>query len=77
MFRGTVMHAGYFDLKTSDDDIMSLYHVLLHLHDIVVRIVLKMLGYDGPYSPAVLEYVSCEPVDWVKPDTSPRKLGYK
>ena len=52
-YRGTVMHRGYFDFRTGDQQIMEVYRVLLHLHDIVLRLIFKMLGYGGPYLPTV------------------------
>jgi hypothetical protein len=75
-YRGIVMHQGYFDFRTGDEDILEIFRVMLHLHDIVVRMILKMLGYQSTYQPSVLQVASQIPVNWVKPDTPARKLGY-
>jgi hypothetical protein len=74
--RGIVMHQGYFDFRTGDEEILEIFRVMLHRHDIVARLILKMLGYQGTYQPSVLQVASQIPVNWVKPDTPARKLGY-
>jgi len=77
-YRGTVMHKGYFDFRTSDEQILGVHRVLLHLHDLVLRLIFKMLCYDGPYSPTVSRYAAAPTeIDWVRVDTPARKLGYE
>jgi len=76
-YRGIVMHQGYFDFRAGDDlSIIEMFWMARHLHDIVVRMILKMLGYQGTYQPSVLDVSAQIPLDWVTPDTSPSKLGY-
>jgi hypothetical protein len=75
-YRGIIMHQGYFDYRSGNEEILEIFRVMLHLHDIVVRLILKMLGYQGTYQPSVLQVTSQIPVNWVKPDTPARKLGY-
>jgi hypothetical protein len=71
------MHQGYFDFRSADEEIVEIFRIMLHLHDIVVRLILKMLRYQGTYHPSVLQVVATDiPVDWVRPDTPARKLGY-
>lgn len=50
--------------------------VALHLHDILIRILFKMLGYDGKYGPIMRGPAYEEFVAWVSKDTSPSDLGY-
>jgi hypothetical protein len=50
--------------------------VIQHLHDILARIILILLEYDGKYQPTVLDVATEQPVDWVKPNTLPGALGY-
>jgi len=76
-YRGIIMHQGYFDFRSADEEIVEIFRIMLHLHDIVVRLILKMLRYQGTYHPSVLQVVATDiPVDWVRPDTPARKLGY-
>lgn len=73
-YRGLAMHVGYFDEGRHDlDDIVKIY---FHLHDILVRIIFKMLRYEGNYQPTVAHMTAIKPTDWVDPDTPPSLLGY-
>lgn len=47
----------------------------VYLHDIAVRILLKLLKYDDTYYPTI-RYDDDQPVDWVNEDTTARLLGY-
>lgn len=42
-----------------------------------VRVILKILGFDGGYSPRVIPYLRSFPVGWVKPGRPARALGYR
>lgn len=70
-YRGISMHK-YF---TSDRDFEDAIKVLYHLQDILVRIVFRILEYDGTYQPPMKSKNNYS-VDWVKPETPARKLGY-
>jgi hypothetical protein len=76
MCRGTSTHRGYFDFRHGDADIHDVFKVLQHLHDILIRTVLKMLNYDGTYQPTVAKHLVQARVDWVTPSTTPEELGY-
>jgi len=75
-YRAACVHRGYFELQ-DEEDLHIVYQLFRHLHDILVRLVLKMVRYDGPYQPSTITLTAVEPVDWVKPDTRPDLLGYK
>jgi hypothetical protein len=78
-YRGIVIHEGYFNLRDDRCDSYDLVRIWKHLHDILIRIVLKMLCYDGTYQRSVLipgDWAASWPVDWVKPDTPASELGY-
>jgi len=91
-YRGKPMHPGYFKFKDPNDennnsgyDFESVYVVTKHLHDILIRIVLKELRYDGTYRPAVYvpenvvlsQYIGDDfNTDWVKPTTPAFALGF-
>ena len=79
-YRGVVFHQGFFDFNTGEYDFYDLLRIKYHLHDILIRIVLKMLCYDGTYQRAVPisgDWEAPWPVDWVKPDTPASELGYE
>ncbi|MGH9454025.1 MAG: hypothetical protein ACRD2O_08665, partial [Terriglobia bacterium] len=74
--RGAPIHSGFFDFDGGEfvtDDIVA---VTVHLHDLLARIILKMVGYNGEYQPRVVPAPATRPVDWVKPTTSAKDLGY-
>lgn len=76
-YRGRVIHVGYFNLRTKEHEIRDIDAVTLHLHDILVRILFTILGYDGKYGPIMRGPSYEEPLNWVQPDTTARELGYK
>jgi hypothetical protein len=74
-YRAECVHDGYFDLKDTKD-VHIAFQVLRHLHDILLRVILKMLHYEGPYQPSTITFSAAEPVDWVRPETRTDLLGY-
>lgn len=76
-YRGRVIHTGYFNFKNNEHEFDDIWTVIQHLHDLLLRILLTTLGYDGKYNPTVLTYMGSEPLDWVKTSTSASRLGYK
>jgi hypothetical protein len=47
-----------------------------HLHDLLARVILRILAFDGGYNPGVLTYRSAVRVGWVKPHAHAQALGY-
>lgn len=77
-YRGRALHVNY--LGITRDDLTKAYNAIIltnHLHDILLRIVFKTIGYSGTYNPTVLEPYDDRPVDWVNDKTTPRDLGYE
>lgn len=75
--RNKVMHQGYVDFDRGGYDFYEAMAVAKHLKDILVRIILKKLGYDSTYQPCVSPFAtSGVSIDWVKKHTHPRELGY-
>jgi hypothetical protein len=74
-YRNIVTHDSYFDLESGKYKAEDIIRFTRHFHDILLRIVLYMLNYTGSYSPTMLPNGE-ELIDWVKPDTTPQKLGY-
>ncbi len=75
-YRARVIHIGYFDIRNKKHDLWDVLHVINHLHDILTRILLSMIGYDGTYNPAVINYRIDKPINWVKSDMSAEEIGY-
>ena len=79
-YRNRTMHYAYYPEKTfflpEDKSEQEIATILFHLHDILLRCVLKLLEYEGEYYASTLPFHP-KPVDWVKGDISPELLGYK
>lgn len=71
-YRGLTIHRGYFQDDHDTDDIWTIY---CHVHDMLVRIVFRILGYEGNYQPTVIHASASEPVDWLS-SGSADSLGY-
>jgi hypothetical protein len=76
--RNSPLHSGYFSIQDGAFDSDELVNVEDHLHDILVRIALKILGYNGEYQPKVIDHwVDGKTRDWVTENTSAVNLGYE
>jgi hypothetical protein len=76
-YRADVIHYGHLRLGPGGEGWREVWTVINHLHDVMARILLQILGYDGGYQPAVVTGPSIpREVDWVKPRTPARALGY-
>lgn len=75
-YRGITMHESYFDFQSGRYDVLDIWHVIQHLHDILLRMILKMLGYTGRYQPTVETWTDARMVDWVTPELPASRLGY-
>lgn len=76
-YRGLVVHSGYFNFETGNnkiEDVLVVYH---HLHDILIRILLELIGYTGTYISEVTNSNSPVPIDWINLHTPIEYLGYK
>lgn len=77
IYRTVAVHTGYFNFRGKEHDIEDTIRVTKHLHDILVRIAFKILGYDGSYQSTVVDYPVDRSVDWVKPNLPASELGYE
>lgn len=75
-YRGDVTHHGYLDILEAGHDMQEIADVTFHLHDVLTRVLLKILKFDGGYSPGIIPYKGAFRVDWVKPHFAARALGY-
>ncbi len=76
-YRNAVTHDGYLDFQGGAYDFDDAIRFLLHLHDLITRIVLKMLGYTEHYESPADAWRGMRAVDWVTPHTSVAELGYR
>jgi hypothetical protein len=74
--RGVVMHKGFLDFYGDEFDPKEINIIRSHLHDILLRLIFKMLNYDGIYQSPTGPLPNRNEANWVKPITSPDKLGY-
>lgn len=74
--RGDVVHAGYMDFRGGTYEFEDVWTVQAHLHEILVRILLKILGYSGKYQPTTYGAATGQTVDWVTERTHPGLLGF-
>jgi hypothetical protein len=75
--RGASLHEGFFDIRSGEFGVRDVVVATNHLHDLLVRVILKMIKYDGAYQPTVIIGATSQPVDWVQPSMSAEKLGYE
>lgn len=74
-YRGEIVHRGYVDFHRNQLD-EDAYIISKHLHDLLLRIVLKKIGYNRTYQRAVTPYRGKYSLDWVAPNTPASELGY-
>lgn len=75
-YRGTTMHRGHYEISEKKHDFDDVLRINDHLLDILIRVVFKIVGYDGTYQPPLIKLTTRESVDWVKTDTPASRLGY-
>ncbi len=77
MYRNVTAHDNYFLPSENFDDVMR---ITIHLHDMLLRLMLKVIGYNSYYSHLVVRKGKISPkllsVDWVHPNTPASELGY-
>ena len=74
-YRGKAMHGGLLSLEDKSE-IDIVYHTTNHLRDVVVRAILKELGYRMTYQPSLIVGTAREQLDWVANRHSMSDLGY-
>lgn len=74
-YRAAATHDAYFDWARRED-LRAILRVRDHLHDLLIRVLFKTVGYDGPYQSPIPPLMRRESVEWVKPSTPPGLLGF-
>jgi hypothetical protein len=75
-YRGTAIHK-YLEVTADREVLEDALRTIDHCHDILVRLILKMLNYSGTYRPMVRPSPNEKLVDWVEATTPPNELGYR
>lgn len=75
-YRGLSQHGGEFRFREREHSPIEVYRLSNHLADIIARIILKQLGYDGEYQRATATWRDSHSLDWVTPSTLAEELGY-
>lgn len=76
-YRGAPVHTGFFNISGKEHDFDDVLTIETHLHDALLRIIFKIIGYDGTYQPPVKTLTTAMPVDWVVPGLPASELGYR
>jgi hypothetical protein len=76
-YRAIPVHMGFFKVSENVHDFDDVWTVGTHLQDILLRIIFKIIRYDGTYQPPVKTMTSTTSMDWVALGLSARELGYK
>jgi hypothetical protein len=74
-YRAAATHDAYFDW-VQREDLYTILRVRDHLHDLLLRVLFKTIGYDGPYQSPIPPLMQRESPDWVTPTTPPGLLGF-
>ncbi len=74
-YRAAATHDAYFDFA-SREDLYTIMRVMNHLHDLLLRVLLKTVGYDGPYQSPIPPVMQRDSLEWVTPATAAGLLGY-
>ncbi len=76
-YRTQIIHEGFFSEKTNTNNIDEIGYLYFYLHDLLLRLILKKLNYDGEYMSRIAhpKYIVTESVDWVTQEMSPISIG--
>jgi hypothetical protein len=74
-YRAAATHDAYFDLAQREE-LWNILRVMNHLHDLLLRVLLKTVAYDGPYYSPIPPLMQRDSLDWVTPTTPAGRLGY-
>jgi hypothetical protein len=76
-YRGAPVHSGFFNISENKYDANDIVTIETHLHDVLLRIIFKIVGYEGTYQPPVTKETWDAPTDWVVPSLPASELGYE
>lgn len=67
----------FFNISENKYDANDIVTIETHLHDILLRIIFKIVGYEGTYQPPVTKEPWDARTDWVVPSLPASELGYE
>src|SRR5215213_124177 len=76
-YRGAPIHSGFFNISENKHDFNDIVTIETHLHDVLLRLIFKIVGYEGTYQPPVTKEPWDAPTDWVVPSLPASELGYE
>ncbi|HWL09056.1 MAG TPA: hypothetical protein VNQ76_11645 [Planctomicrobium sp.] len=78
LYRGAVIHEGYFAFGSAGSvySIQDVISVIDHLEDLLIRVLLRMIGYDGPYRSTIRGNLMPVLIDWVYHNQPASDLGF-
>jgi hypothetical protein len=65
-YRGAVLHEGFIDIDSQETPVGEVLGFVLYLHDLLVRVLLKIVGYRGTYQPRLMRGLAAETADWFR-----------
>lgn len=76
-YRTQIIHEGFFSENTNTNNVDEIGYLYLYLHDLLLRLILKKLNYDGEYMSRIAhqKYIVKEPIDWVTNELNSRAIG--
>lgn len=74
-YRNATIHEGYMDFEKKHD-IDDVARICTHVKDLITRLVFQESRYSGTYESPLLPSSGPQPVDWIKEDTDPSRLGF-
>lgn len=74
-YRAAATHDAYFDWAQRED-LYTILRFTNHLHDLLLRVLMRTVGYDGPYQSPIPPLMRRESIDWVTPATPVGLLGF-
>jgi hypothetical protein len=74
-YRSATIHEGYMDFEKKHD-INDVARICNHLKDVIARLILKEVSYDGTYDSPLLRNFGPQSISWVHGNTEPRLLGF-
>jgi len=75
-YRGLCQHGDAFRFDDETHSALEVFRLAQHLADIVARLLLIQIGYQGEYGSATAKWADARTTDWVTPQTPPIELGY-
>lgn len=78
LYRGAVIHEGFFAFNAAGGkySMRDVAAAVDHLEDLLIRILLKLIDYDGPYRSLIRANLAPVAIDWVKPGQTANSLGF-